>query len=91
MSDVIDPAIKYGGGEEGWRTILTNFSSSVGKQEWAEMKLAGAYAQLPSQDGLPDAAKQRLVNVHVQLSSTQEVVSLARQQIFQSFAKLLIP
>lgn len=43
-SDVLDPSIKYGGGPDGWRSILTRFSESVAACEEAEKEYSLAVA-----------------------------------------------
>ena len=39
LSDVVDPSIKYGGGEEGIRRTLGNTSKLVADFEWAERQI----------------------------------------------------
>lgn len=46
LSDIIDPSIKYGGGEEQIRQMLTQLSGSVAKIEKTEIMMAS----LPKQD-----------------------------------------
>jgi putative GTP pyrophosphokinase len=58
FSDVVDPAIKYGGGDNTIRELLTLTSSIVAKEELLEEKLADqASSQVPSQGGSGDDTK----------------------------------
>ncbi len=56
FSDVIDPAIKYGGGNESIRHLLTTASSLVAEEELLEAESAG-------ERGLP-AVGQELLGLH---------------------------
>jgi ppGpp synthetase/RelA/SpoT-type nucleotidyltranferase len=44
-SDVLDPAIKYGGGPESWRASLTNSSELVAAYEKLEQHVSGRVAE----------------------------------------------
>lgn len=46
LSDVFDPTIKYGGGDESLRQLLAKWSGVVQKEEDVERKLAGVQDQL---------------------------------------------
>ncbi len=46
LSDVFDPAIKYGGGDQSHRQFLAQWSGVVRKEEHVERKLAGVQQQL---------------------------------------------
>jgi ppGpp synthetase/RelA/SpoT-type nucleotidyltranferase len=54
LSDVVDPAIKYGGGEERIREVLARASDSVVFVESEEKQLADILAKAPPKDQLPD-------------------------------------
>src|SRR5262249_26239032 len=46
-SDVLDPAIKYGGGADPWRTWLTETSELVAGYEKTVKTVPAAYEELP--------------------------------------------
>lgn len=54
FSDVVDPAIKYGGGDENIQKVLIQSSYLVANQELIEIKSADIAAQLSSQDGITE-------------------------------------
>lgn len=74
-SDVVNPAIKYGGGDEEIQTILRMSSTTVAVAELSEILLAG---ELSSQSNLTDAQRQELAYV-------QNKVDKARQGLFTLF------
>lgn len=76
FSDVVNPAIKYGGGDEDIQKVLIESSSLVSNQESLEINLAAATAQLYSKDSVTEDEKQQIVNA-------QEVVDKLRQDIFK--------
>jgi putative GTP pyrophosphokinase len=76
LSDVVDPAIKYGGGSGNAQAILTSASSIVINEESLEMKLANALAQLSAQDSLTDERKQKLAEI-------RDKVNTLRQDVFK--------
>ena len=75
-SDIVDPAIKYGGGYESIQTLLKKASNAVAAGELAEVELAELSAHLSSKASLSDDAKQQIVDFH-------KDVSLVKQQIFK--------
>lgn len=82
LSDVSDPAIKYGGGNEKLQTTLKKLSSAVTLQESTETMLADRQTQLSSQGNLTDAQKQQLVEIQEELISIrQEIFELLRNAI----------
>jgi ppGpp synthetase/RelA/SpoT-type nucleotidyltranferase len=79
LSDVVDPAIKYGGGDELVRSILANASSMVVSEESIETKLASAQGQ---QDSFTDDGKQKIAEIQVQLVSM-------RRDVFKSLRETI--
>ncbi len=76
LSDVLDPGIKYGGGDELVHSLLICTSSMVIIEECFEMDLADAQLRLSSQDSLMEDEKQQMANF-------QEKLSSERLQIFE--------
>lgn len=68
-SDVIDPTIKYGGGDENIQGVLINLSSAIGHAESAETKLAGANVLLPPRDKLTAHEKELVEEAQERLTS----------------------
>ena len=72
FSDVVDPAIKYGGGEEWIRVLLTEASNGVALGELGEKQLAVILATSPPEDQLPEDLKQEITACREQLSSGKQ-------------------
>ena len=72
-SDVEDPAIKYGGGSESSRSILSVASEAIDKAEAAEIAV---HEELSSHADLSEDDEQRIAN-------SQKVLSSIKQQIFE--------
>lgn len=81
LSDAVDPLIKYGGGDETIRTILTLASSIVAGEELAEMRLVNAQSLLSSQDGLADNSER--------IAEVQKALSLRKQVIFKYLRNMI--
>jgi len=82
-SDVRDPAIKYGGGDETIQGILTETSSLVTMEESTETDLTHVMdmqAQLFSQDNLTNDDKQQVTSL---LENAQERQSSLRRDIYK--------
>lgn len=60
FSDVIDPAIKYGGGDEDIQETLTVTSFAIAAEESAESKLKDAQISLSYRNNLTDDTKNKL-------------------------------
>lgn len=58
LSDVVDPTIKYGGGDESIRKMLAGASELVGNYENAERKLARRQEQDTHDEDLPELVQQ---------------------------------
>ncbi|HKS27193.1 MAG TPA: hypothetical protein VJS44_05210 [Pyrinomonadaceae bacterium] len=74
FSDVVSPAIKYGGGDEGIQTTLMDWSSLFAKEESLEVKIAHIAAQLSTRDNITDEDKQRMVNIENEMNSFRQKV-----------------
>jgi putative GTP pyrophosphokinase len=70
-SDVIDPAIKYGGGGESIQISLREMSDHVAKCELLEIEVAHLLEEIIT-EGLPDAVKQSALEA-------QQSTNIARQ------------
>ncbi len=77
FSDVVDPAIKYGGGDKAIQDVLSKTSASVAVLELLEYEFSKVTTQLSLQEGFPDQRKRSLVN-------QQEKVNEARETTFQT-------
>lgn len=76
FSDIVSPAIKYGGGDERVQTTLKQLSTLVANQESLEVNLANAAERLASQDDLTEDKKQELHNV-------QQGVDKLRHEVYK--------
>jgi ppGpp synthetase/RelA/SpoT-type nucleotidyltranferase len=75
LSDIVNPAIKYGAGDKRVRTILTETSDMVIGMETLETKLANGKTQLSLEGQITDAEKQTIVELE------EENHSLRRQAL----------
>lgn len=76
LSDVIDPSIKYGGGDKRVQSILMASSSMVIDQESLEVQFANTAKKLTSQDSLTETKKQEIAEI-------QEALDKLRKTIFE--------
>jgi putative GTP pyrophosphokinase len=80
LSDVINPAIKYGGGDEAIKKFLADTSKFVANEELIETELA-VLIQSP-QESLSDEVKQQIVEIRSSHSSRkQEIFKLLQGYI----------
>lgn len=79
FSDIIDPAIKYGGGDEGFRLLLIEASLMVTKYELLEERLVKAQVH---QGSLTDNKKRKIAQV-------QESSILLRKDILKVLRTIL--
>ncbi len=82
FSDVVDPAIKYGGGDEKVQRILAHASTTVINTESLEIDLLDTKALLSSEGKLTGDNKQRIDGI-------QERVNSLRQQVFDNLRDTL--
>lgn len=61
FADLLDPAIKYGGGEEQVRSVLARMSGIVADAEQAEIELAKLTTQVQSLESLPESLQESLI------------------------------
>ena len=82
FSDVIDPAIKYGGGDKDIREILALLSAAVDSAELLEVELAATRAQFSSRGSLEDVDKQKAID------EIQKGAVSVRQDLFNLLRRL---
>lgn len=82
ISDVVNPAIKYGGGDETIQAALTGMSGLISDLESLETQVATAAAKLSSQDNFMDDEKQ-------EVDSAQEEIDSLRQYIFTRLRNII--
>lgn len=70
----MNPAIKYGGGDESIQTDLMSWSSIVAKQELLEVNFATTAARLSSRDNITDADKQQIVKIQNEMDKLRQDV-----------------
>ena len=78
FSDVLDPAIKYGGGDETLRFVLTTSSELIATTEDAERKLLDSLARIPRED-------EPRENIKVLIAESREALISAKQMFFELF------
>lgn len=98
LSDVFDPTIKYGGGDELLRQLLAKWSGVVRKEEDVERSLAGAQqqlAELRSQTALSETDQANLIALEADIFRQEEerverrMINLAvMRQSIENFANL---
>ncbi|HLL73488.1 MAG TPA: hypothetical protein VK363_18755 [Pyrinomonadaceae bacterium] len=82
LSDIVDPAIKYGAGNRNVRSILRGTSDMVIGMESLETKLANTKTQLSLEDRLTDADKQLIVQLEEEQSSLKrQALEILRDRI----------
>jgi ppGpp synthetase/RelA/SpoT-type nucleotidyltranferase len=89
LSDIVDPAIKYGGGDEKRRESLIEFSSLVENYESSEARVPELQTWLQSalQENSTDEEKQQLGKIREKMAALQENLELTRQDLFQFLRK----
>ncbi|HEX8130634.1 MAG TPA: hypothetical protein VF527_16155 [Pyrinomonadaceae bacterium] len=82
LSDIVDPAVKYGAGDEKARAILTEASSLVIRMESFERRVAETKAQLSSEGKLTGVTKQKVAEIEeCQPSMRQDIFEILRDRI----------
>lgn len=77
VSDIVDPAIKYGTGDEELRSLLAQTSKLVGVIELRETKFASMKLLLSSQDKVTDDMQQKIAR-------HEDSHNLLRQRAFKA-------
>jgi ppGpp synthetase/RelA/SpoT-type nucleotidyltranferase len=75
FSDVFDPAIKYGGGDNDAQKQLLRSSSTIAREESLEIEVAAMYLTLSSQNELTDKKKKELIKIQ------ERVISLRKKML----------
>jgi ppGpp synthetase/RelA/SpoT-type nucleotidyltranferase len=74
LSDIVDPAIKYGAGDKTARAILTKASALVIDMESLEIQLAETKAQLSSEGRLTGGNQQAIAEIEGQHPSMRQAL-----------------
>ena len=82
FSDVADPAIKYGGGDEGIQKALKAAYLDIARVESLETELADVQMRLSSQNKLTDDNKERI-------ASAQEALSSLKQKMLDDYSNIV--
>jgi putative GTP pyrophosphokinase len=77
LSDIADPAIKYGGGSENVRTLLANASALVVDQEMREID----FAKLVSQISIIEKSGGEIEKINESIDKMKEVLASLKQSI----------
>jgi len=86
----MDPAIKYGGGDESINKLLTSASEMVAMQEDAEVKLLAIQRSgLSSGPDLTQQAPEAIINRERELASLQESIMNSRRQTVEILHRLI--
>jgi putative GTP pyrophosphokinase len=88
LSDVVDGAIKYGGGEKNIISILTRISNSILDLETAEADLQ-KMSTLDRQDKLPDELNQEILAENEQIIRAREMVRTKKQMVIDQMGELI--
>jgi ppGpp synthetase/RelA/SpoT-type nucleotidyltranferase len=83
VSDIIDPALKYGGGEADTRSMLMEFSSLVANNESDETQLTEIQTGIQSivQRGFSHEIQQQLIELRSNLATWQEKLEFSKQKL----------
>ncbi|MEP6788835.1 MAG: RelA/SpoT domain-containing protein [Acidobacteriota bacterium] len=88
FSDVVDPAIKYGGGDKPVQDILIKTSTSVAVHELLAFELPKAATKFLLQDGLPDQSKKGLDELQEIVNETGETIVEALRAMIEKVTGL---
>ena len=86
MSDVIDPSIKYGGGDVQYQSILTNYALLIADQESFEAELVSERAglsKLRSQPTLAEEQRSAVITSENNIQAVEERVVAIRQRTLE--------
>jgi putative GTP pyrophosphokinase len=72
LSDIVNPAIKYGVGSDDMRSLLAEMSSMIIRMELLEVQIADIRMLLSSLNTLPDDMRQKLANVEASQNSIRQ-------------------
>ncbi len=75
VSDILDPSIKYGGGDKTTRDWLGRTSSLIDSVEWTEKQLAAMLATVPPRDDLSKELQQELDELREQIRSEKNEIT----------------
>jgi hypothetical protein len=81
LSDVVDPAIKYGGGDEEFRQMLEEASTSVAKVEEWEKRITTI--------NLPRLTKELPASVQEGVASVLEHISILKRDFAEIFQRVI--
>jgi ppGpp synthetase/RelA/SpoT-type nucleotidyltranferase len=76
VSDLVDPAIKYGGGKESIQSLLSKISQRIAETEIYEARLAEILGRSTFQD---DVNKKQLADLRTDLDSAKQRITDALQ------------
>lgn len=82
VSDVLDPSIKYGGGEENIRAALTGMSLVIAKYESLEIELAHQQMKLTLENEFTNEDK-------IFIANAQEDLNAARQSALEGHGRVI--
>ncbi len=86
LSDVVDPAVKYGGGPQETKAMLEQISNAVATFEDAEVEVASMksrLARLPSGEDRT-AFEERLVELQAQMVQARHFLSGGLRKLIES-------
>ena len=86
LSDVIDPALKYGGGDQQKLDLLTEYSSLIADEESFELELLGEMNRLSvllSRGNLMEQEQEGLLNSQTRTEQSQRNITSIRQRIIR--------
>jgi predicted transcriptional regulator len=92
LSDTVDPALKYGGGDPSWLEVLARSSALVAQQEWSESELIDLEARLSrllKEGKLTEKKQKRIVETQEQVNLIQKTAEALRRGIFDIFRHFL--
>jgi len=85
MSDLVDPAIKYGGGAQDFQELLRVSSDAVGGIESLELKLVRGHTQLLSMSARTDLGEkdfETMATIQKDISDIQNGIISVREKVY---------
>jgi len=86
LSDLIDPAIKYGGGEEDVKQLLSELSVTIAEQETNEsrvLEMQRSVDAMLSKPGLTDGLRSNIMNHQGRLTSLKADLGSRRLKVLE--------
>jgi len=92
LADVVDPAIKYGGGSEATAKVLLEASTTIAQHETQEIALAKLESQVSAmllEERLEKEKEEGLISLRLEIKATQESQISIRENTVMSLRRII--